>query len=115
MLGTREFRLYYWTKGVIQKSMYQEESYTATSEKEVRDTLTVIVTAMKNAYNPYKYSFRVEAEDGNYYVVERKPENLRDNTFTCTHFKRWNWQENAVSMNRREMTKAILDMGAELL
>lgn len=109
----REFRLYYWTKGIIQKSIYQEESYTATGEEDIKETLTRIVTAMKNAYNPYKYSFRVQEDGGSYYIVERIPEDLPNNTFTCTYFKQWNWQEDAVRLNRRDLTKAILSMGEQ--
>ena len=115
MKGRREFHLYYWWKGVIQSSIYQEEIVTVESEKEVRETLSKIIAAMKRGYNPYKYSFRVEAENGSYWVVERRPEDVASNMFTCTYYKQWNWQEGTEKMNRRELTKAICEMGAELL
>lgn len=113
MVGTREFHLFYQWKGIICNYLYQEEVFTASTEAEVRETIGKIVDAMRKAYNPWKYSFRVEAPNGAYWVVERKEDDAEKHLFTCTYYKRWNWQEETVKMNRRELTKAILNLEKE--
>lgn len=110
MVGNRTFHLFYRWKGVIQNFIFQEEVFEAKDEAEVKEAIGKIVSAMRKGYNPWKYSFRVEATDGSYWVVQRREGDVENNLFTCTYYPRWNWEDKTVKMNRRELTKAIIEL-----
>lgn len=102
-----EFHLFYGRFGFI-GYVHEEEVVRATSVESFERTIAGLFRALDSNESAYKYTARCEAADGQHWVIERDDEDLRNHTYTVTHYQAWNIQDTPERMNKRQL-KALLN------
>lgn len=102
-----EFHLFYGRSGFI-GYLYEEEIVRVYDKNGLDRTIGGLFKAFasKGEY-AWKYSFRAELDNGEYWVVERDDRDIEGKTFSVTHYRSRNDSDCEIRITKRQLRKLL--------